>query len=80
MDMRESWLAAGCRQHGRGTFMSDEEKRLEEDAEGHVLRKESEEDTEGHVLRKESEEDTEGHILRKEDATGDDTEGHILRK
>ena len=78
--MRESWLAAGCRRHGRGTHMSDEEKRLEEDAEGHVLRKESEEDTEGHVLRKESEEDTEGHILRKEDATGDDTEGHILRK
>ena len=65
--MRESWLAARCRRHGRGTYMSDDEKRLEEDAEGHVL-------------RKESEDDAEGHVLRKEDATGDDTEGHILRK
>ena len=65
--MRESWLAARCRRHGRGTYMSDEEKRLEED-------------TEGHGPRKVCDDDTEGHVLRKEDATGDDTEGHILRK
>jgi hypothetical protein len=61
--------------------MSDEEKRLEEDVEGHKRMKESADDTEGHIKpRKEdlSGDDTEGHIKpRKEDLSGDDTEGHI---
>jgi hypothetical protein len=79
--MRESWLAAGCRRHGRGTHMSDEEKRLEEDVEGHRVQKLAEDDTEGHRVQKEdSGDDTEGHRIQKEDMSGDDTEGHRIQK
>ena len=49
----------------KGDYMSDEEKRLEEDTEGHGPRRETEDDTEGHGPRRESEDDTEGHMHRR---------------
>jgi len=56
----------------------DDDRRTDQDTQGHISRPRIDDDTEGHLSRPRVDDDTEGHISRPR-LDDDDTEGHISR-